>query len=471
MMLRHILLVATMATTGTAGAWTSMYDMMASDPITITADGEFATRPPAPWQADDPADSLYRAGREQLNRGDYRRATRTFERIVDRYPKSTYAGDALYWQAYSLYRIGEPGELREAVKVLDRQRKDYARAATRGDADALLVRVNGALARLGDSNAAERVTERGRTTAEQPCARGDRDDERAEALNALLQMSAENAMPILKAVLAKRDACSAELREKAVFLISQKRTSETEDILLGVVRDDPSQEVKKKAVFWLGQVNTDRAAQALVQMLESTTVSSDLREQAVFALMQQRSERGQAAVRRIAEDDRSPSELREKAVFWLGQQRSAANAQYLRGLFDKLAGAPEGSSNEAIRQKILFSLSQMRGEGNDEWLLQVATNPKHSVETRKQALFSAGQAGVSTTALSALYPRLTDRELKEHLIFVLSQKHDADAVTRMMEIARNDPDRELRKKALFWLGQSNDPRVRDFLVEIINRPR
>ena len=156
-MLRNILLVATMATTGTAGAWTSMYDMMASDPIVSTAGGEFATRPPAPWQADDPADSLYRAGREQLNRGDFRRATRTFEQIVSRYPKSTYAGDALYWQAYSLYRIGERSELREAVRLLDRQRTEYARAATRGDADALLVRVNGALARLGDSNAAERM--------------------------------------------------------------------------------------------------------------------------------------------------------------------------------------------------------------------------------------------------------------------------------------------------------------------------
>ncbi|PYP79506.1 MAG: hypothetical protein DMD35_08045, partial [Gemmatimonadetes bacterium] len=162
MMLRQILLVATMATTGTAGTWTTTHDTVASDPITIAAGGEFATRPPAPWQADDPADSLYRAGREQLNRGDYRRAAGTFERIVERYPKSTYAGDALYWRAYSLYRIGEPGELRDAVKMLERQRREYARAATRGDGDALLVRVNGALARLGDPNAAERVTERGR---------------------------------------------------------------------------------------------------------------------------------------------------------------------------------------------------------------------------------------------------------------------------------------------------------------------
>jgi TolA-binding protein len=470
MMLRHILLVATMATTGSAGAWTTMHGNAPADTIIAVA-SEFATHPPAAWQADDPADSLYRAGREQLNRGDYRRAASTFERIVGQYPKSAYAGDALYWQAYSLYRIGERGELREAVKLLQRQRTAYPRAATRGDGDALLSRANGALARLGDNDAAERITERGRSTAEQPCARGERDDERAEALNALLQMNAENAMPIIKTVLAKRDACSAELREKAVFLVSQKRTSETEDVLLGVVRDDPNPEVRKKAVFWLGQVNTDRAAQALVQMLESTTTSSELREQAIFALMQQRSERGQAAVRRIAEDNGSPNELREKAVFWLGQQRSAENATFLRGLFDRLANAPEGSNGENIRQKILFSLSQMRGQGNDEWLMQVAASSKHSVETRKQAIFSAGQAGVSTADLIALYPRLDERELKEQLIWVLSEKRDEAAFTRLMQIAKSDPDRELRKKAIFWLGQSNDPRVKDFLLEIINGPR
>jgi len=208
-----------------------------------------------------------------------------------------------------------------------------------------------------------------------------------------------------------------------------------------------------------------------VQMLESPSADEEIRKQAIFALMQQRSEVGRTAVRRIAEDARSPQELREQAVFWLGQQRSAENATFLRGLFDRLASAPEGSSNEAIRQKILFSLSQMRGEGNDEWLMQVATDSKHSIETRKQALFSAGQAGVSTTALSALYPRLNQRELKEQLIFVLSQKRDEAATTRLMEIAKSDPDRELRKKAIFWLGQSNDPRARDFLLEIINGPR
>jgi hypothetical protein len=39
-----------------------------------------------------------------------------------------------------------------------------------------------------------------------------------------------------------------------------------------------------------------------------------------------------------------------------------------------------------------------------------------------------------------------------------------------MDIVRNDSDAELRKKALFWLGQSRDPRVEQFLLDIINNP-
>jgi hypothetical protein len=40
---------------------------------------------------------------------------------------------------------------------------------------------------------------------------------------------------------------------------------------------------------------------------------------------------------------------------------------------------------------------------------------------------------------------------------------------KMFDIARNDKDPDLRKKAIFWLGQSRDPRVQQFLMDLINR--
>ena len=40
---------------------------------------------------------------------------------------------------------------------------------------------------------------------------------------------------------------------------------------------------------------------------------------------------------------------------------------------------------------------------------------------------------------------------------------------RDQDIAKNDKDPELRKKAIFWLGQSHDPRVQQFLLDLINK--
>ena len=45
-----------------------------------------------------------------------------------------------------------------------------------------------------------------------------------------------------------------------------------------------------------------------------------------------------------------------------------------------------------------------------------------------------------------------------------------EAVEELMEIALGEEDTDLQKSALFWLGQSDDPRVADFLLELI-RPR
>jgi HEAT repeat protein len=65
---------------------------------------------------------------------------------------------------------------------------------------------------------------------------------------------------------------------------------------------------------------------------------------------------------------------------------------------------------------------------------------------------------------------MDDREMKEQLIFVYSQRDEPAAVDKLLEISKRDPDPELRKKALFWLGQSDDPRAAKALQDIIEQP-
>jgi HEAT repeat protein len=427
--------------------------------MVVALEPGFATVPPEPWAQADPADSLYRLGREAINRGQYRRAAELFLEISDNYPRSEYAADAPYWRAFALYRAGGEDDLRAALRALENQQKRFPRATTIADGRELAVRIRGVLAKQGDVESAESVTRE----AARPCARGDEDNDiRAAAMNALLQMDAESAIPIIKQVLQKRDACSVELREKAVFLLSQKRTAETEDLLLDVLNNDPSSSVREKAVFWMGQIHTDRAAAELEKIATSSS-DMELRRKAIHALHEHNSPRAATVLRRLAESAQTPESVREQAVFWIGQRRSQENADFLRGLYGR-------TQNEDLRKKILFSLSQMRGFGNDRWLLSIALDESSSSEVRGHALWTAGQAGIPGSELVTIYDRLSDQEVKEKLIWVMSESRDRVATDKLIEIAQKDPDREMRKKALFWLGQKNDPRVRQLLVDILNQP-
>jgi len=436
-------------------------------------DQQSAEFPPAPWAKADPADSLYRLAREAMSRGDYKRAAEIFHRIPERYPQSAYVGQALYFEAYSLYRSGGDEDLSSARDRLTQLKQRFP-AIAKKDGDPLLTRVCGELAKRGDESCAvsidrkaqgdsdvtageTRIIGQGRNCS--PDADEDNDD-RIAALNALLQMDAERAMPILKKVLARRDPCSVALRRKAVFLVSQKRTDETANILMSVARSDPDQETREQAVFWLSQVP---GSTGLLEEILKGNGDENIKEKALFSLSQQSEPRAQQILRDFAGRDNENSDLREKAIFWLGQRRSGENTQFLRSLYSRL-------TNEDLKEKILFSLSQQRGAGNEQWLMDIAVNPKEDIELRKKALFWAGQSGVAISEMSTLYNRMNDTEMKEQIIFVLSQRQsDRAAMDKLFDIAKNEKDAELRKKAIFWLGQSCDRRVEQFLMDLINR--
>ncbi len=429
--------------------------------LVVALEPGFAQTPPEPWAEADPADSLYRLGREAINRGEFRRAARLFAEISEKHPRSEYAPDAPYWRAFALYRVGDEDNLREALKILDTQQRRFPRATTVADGRELAIRIRGVLAKQGDVESAEAVTRA--AGQNRPCTRDDEDTEiRAAAMNALLQMDAESALPIIKQVLQKRDECSVSLREKAVFLLSQKQSSETEELLLDIIQNDPSRSVRAQAVFWLGQVRTERAAEAL-ERIATSSPDMELREKAIHSLHEHGSARAAAVLRRLAESAQTPENVRQQAIFWLGQRRSQENADFLRSLFGKI-------DNDDLGKKILFSLSQMRGFGNDRWLLEIALDEKNSADLRGHALWTAGQAGIAGSELVTVYDRLSDPEVKEKLIWVMSESRDRAATDKLIEIAQRDSDREMRKKALFWLGQKNDPRVKQILIDILNQP-
>ncbi len=448
-----------------------------------------ASEPPESWDQQDPADQLYRRAREALNSRRYEEAARSFAEVHTKYPRSSYAGDAYYWQAFALYRRGTTESLRQAREALRLQSQRAPNASTRSDALSLETRVLSELAQRGDEDAAERIqrqTERVApptpptpvtsptppTPKTPPSGRGrpegrgrgscSGDDEQSAVLDALLNMDEDRAVPILKRVMARRDPGSECLRRKAVFILSQHEDAETPKLLLEAVRSDPDREVREQAVFWLSQVDLPEAVSALDSILRSSN-DRDVQEKAVFALSQHDSPRAAQALRTFAGRSDIAQSLRENAIFWLSQSDDPENATFLRNLFRQVR-------DHASKDKIIFSISQIEGPESQRWLLQIAGDRSETIEIRKQALFWAGQMKGSPQEFFNLYETFSDREMKEQLIFVYSQMESRPAVDKLMSIARSEPDRELRKKAVFWLGQSDDPRVPDFLASLLEKP-
>lgn len=427
-------------------------------------------------QGSGPPDSLYRAARTALNRGDHREAARLLQQLRSQYPRSDYVADSYYWEAFALQRIGGAEELRRARELLRAQERQHPNAGTRGDARRLAAEVNGRLARMGDAEAAAAVAEAAaptpptavppaaaapRPAPRPPAQRPEDDDVRITALNALMHMDPDQAMPILRQVLARRDPESATLRRRAVWIVARQDGADRENILLASAANDPDQEVREQAVYWLSTVKTNRAVMALDSILRMSP-DNEIREKAVFALSRQDDPRAEQALRNVARQPNQPESVRKQVIHWLSRKGGADNLAFLRELFGQL-------ENRELKEQVIHALGRSDESADREWVLQVALDQNQPVELRKHALYWAGRRDdVSMADLGRVYDQMADREIRKQLIYVFSRRDETAAVDKLMAIAQNDPDRELRTQAIYWLGRSKDPRVPEFLLRLIN---
>src|SRR5438874_6793407 len=254
---------------------------------------------------------------------------------------------------------------------------------------------------------------------------------------------------------------SGKAAGEAIFPLTLADSVNMAQPIYSIAKDDSRpMEVRDQAIFWLSQLDDD----AVVGMLDNILKSSHderVQDKAIFGLSQQRSGKGFAILRDYAEHDTYPDAARGKAIFWLGQGKSNGG-EYLRSLYPKV-------HSSELKDKIIFSVSQSRDATSAKWLIDMVANRYQDIEMRKKALFWAGQNGASMQQLADLYDNMDEREMKDQMIFVFSQRHEPAAFNKLMDIAKNDKDREARKKAMFWLGQSRDPRVQQPLLDLINK--
>ena len=463
-------MVAVVRTVAGAAALTLVAGMFAGA-AAETALAATDAAPSAMQQEQSEGYSQYQEARRALNRAEYARAVELLEQYRQSQSDGDYVPESLYWQAFALSRMENTAGLRTGLDLLRRQLQRYEESSVTRESRALMARIHGELARRGDEesarwvyeNSAEAARDRSREETERDRDR-DRDQERTGpdetklvALQALMNMDSEKAVPILRRVVEDRDN-DPELRRQALFILSQQ-DDDVADLMLDAARNDPDPEVREQALFWLAQSGAERALPVLESILQNPD-DARLHEQALFAASQLDDPRAQGLLRDFARSTTVNPELRKNAIFWLGD-RDAGNAGFMRDLWDT-------TTDPGVREAILFSMSQMRNGASAEWLMEIALDETEEVEIRKMALFTASQReDVAVGDLASVYDRAPDRELKQQALFVLSQSDEPAAFDKMLDVVRTEDDPELRQNAIFWLGQSGDPRAEDVLIEIL----
>ena len=428
------------------------------------------TQAPSAWAQGDPADSLYRLASESNNRGEYRRAAQLFSELTQKFPRSAYAGDAMYWEAFSRYRLGTTEELQRAASVLEtlsaRSNEFSRRRSSESEVDALKLRVWGTLAQRGVRGYDEKV----RPLAASGACDREAVAVRAEALNALGRMDPTAAMPHIRRVLELKDECSSDLRQKAVFMLGQ-RASERADgeataALMAVAKSDPSPSVRSDAISWLPRLQGDAPFAALEDILR-TDSDTRIQRAAVRALNSSDSPKARQSIRALIDRKDAPEQLRLEAINSFDKERTTDDdAKYLRGLYTRV-------ETDRMREAIINSVGRLGGTENDQWIISLAKNPNTPDQLRAAAVNRLGRMNsVPIADLIKLYDAAESRSMRDQLINVFGNRKEQEATDKLIEIVRTSTtDYIAQRNAMNALNRkgNNDPKIMQMLIDVISK--
>lgn len=217
-----------------------------------------------------------------------------------------------------------------------------------------------------------------------------------------------------------------ETRNLAVFLLHEPTGEVVSRV--EVYNLEREREYSGYRVYWLARGSNDESLRLLRSFVEGQQ-NSKVGEHAVMAIALHDDPRVGGLLKNFAQAT-APEKVRTQSVFWLGQTG-----------------------------------------GETPFLADLVRNESEAREVRKQAAFAigVGKDGNALQALQGLYPAVSNREVKNQVIFAASINEDKDgAVNFLINVANTDTDREARKQAIFWLGQKAGERSLGTLKEVVD---
>jgi HEAT repeat protein len=430
----------------------------------------------------DGESDLYREGRRALDDSRWDDAIDRFGRLASEGGEEADA--ALFWKAYAEHKAGRKGE---ALASLKRLAAEHAGSAWLDDAKALELEVRGGGGRVPADGSAE-------------------DEElKLYALDGLMQMDSERAVPLLLKFLAGDH--SRALKEKALFVLSQSDSPRATSAVLEVARGSRHPDLQLKAVEMLG-VSGDEHAVGALKELYATSTEPRLRAAVLQAYLVADEAAPLVAVATGDGDER----LRGQAIHLLGAMGAETELRALLGSAASpelrievleamgVAGDDEGllkvareerdpqvrrraieglgvaGADEALRTllrseasaEVRVAVLEAMGVAGDVEGLAQAARQERDPEVQRRAIQGLGVAGgeEAQDTLAALYRATSDREVKSAVIEALFVNGGAQA---LIDIFRQEKDRELKREALQKLSMMDDDEASSLLMEILEK--
>jgi HEAT repeat protein len=277
-----------------------------------------------------------------------------------------------------------------------------------------------------------------------------------------MQNDPDRALPILRKVLARRDAGSKCLRRHALFVVASRQGADVADLLLSAARSDPDPEVRQSAVFWLSRVEDPQAVTILDSVLR-TAIDKEVQQAAIFALGGRNDARSIALLREYALRSDIEDEVRQAAIVHLLRSSGASDPAFARRLYEQ--------AKDAETKAMVLMLGMHNDAALDtEWLTAIASNKAENTDLRHAALLRLSRSDLSGAELMRILESLpADDEESGGMMMMIMMQHAEDpaVVGKALELARSSKHEDLRRAAVMLLSRSKDPRATQYLAELL----
>ncbi len=452
---------------------------------------KFAHRPKATRFAQQgnnaAANAMFSSARDLIDDAQWTKAEDQFAKYIAAYPKEANLDAAMYWMAYSQYKLRKFNQTKE---TLDRLLQTYAKTAWRDEAELLLAQLPGTVTVKVDpvtvtvdpivqtptappapvsvavgpgvpTPAPVAVTIAGQDPVDVQVRTQEMQERIAEAQARAQERVRESQERMQERIAAAKD----KIKDKTVWNdFDFNFDFDFDGMGRGIGRcqngeNDPS-EFKIVVLQALFESDPQRGIAVATDWLKPNSGQTVACRRAAVRLLARHG--GKAVIPTILSVAQNDPDMKVRAT-----AIAALGAMNDDSVIDPLRDFALNSTTNDIAEAALYALSQNSSARAAGVLADIAISNK-PVQVRRAAIRSiAGRSGEpAVDALFKIYDSSTDLDIRKEGINGLARRKSERAGTKLLEIARSSDNLELRKAAISAIGRRGGPGGVDALINL-----